>query len=242
MTNPNSNKGTALVTGANRGLGLEYCRQLVAAGWQVLAATRHPDRADALQALARDGGAVEIIALDVASGPDVEALAGRLGGRPLDLLINNAGTFGPEGAATGMHYQSLGGMDYAIWRDILEVNVLAQFRMTVAMAPMLRRAKRPLVVMLSSDLGSIANNTQGGSHAYRTSKTALNMLTRGIAIEWRDLIIVSMAPGWCRTELGGARAPIDPADSVRDQLQTFAALTAADSGRFIDRFGKPVPW
>jgi len=235
--------GTVLVTGANRGLGLEYCRQLVAKGWQVLAGTRDPGRADALQALAGNHpDLIRCLRLDVSSEDDVRSLAAELSGVPLDMLINNAGTFGPEGSPGGMRYQSLAQMDYGIWREILEVNLLAPFRLTVALAPSLRLARRPLVVMLSSDLGSIGNNRLGQSHAYRTSKAGLNMLTKGIANEWRDVIVVSMAPGWCRTELGGEEAPIDPADSVRAQLQTLAALDASHSGQFLDRFGTPVAW
>ncbi len=243
MTELESPAGTALVTGANRGLGLEYCRQLVAAGWQVLAGCRDPARTTALAELsARVPGRLRLEQLDVTSEADVARLAGGLAAQPLDLLINNAGTFGPEGSPGGMRYQSLSFMDYDVWRDVLEVNLLAPFRLTVALAPALRRSHRPVVVMLSSDLGSIANNRLGQSHAYRTSKAGLNMLTKGIANEWRDITIVSMAPGWCRTELGGAEAEIDPAESVAAQLDTFARLTPADSGRFIDRFGATVAW
>ena len=243
FTGAKDSRGTVLVTGANRGLGLEYVRQLAADGWQVLAATRNPDRAPALQDVsAAHPGRVWIIRLDVTSESDVEALTRELGATPLDLLINNAGTFGPEGSPGGMKYQSLAHMDYGIWREILEINLLAPFRLTVALAPNLRRASRPLVVMLSSDLGSISNNRMGHSHAYRTSKTGLNMLTKGIAIEWRDMIVVAMAPGWCRTELGGAEAVIDPVDSVREQLKTFSRLDASHSGQFIDRFGERVAW
>ena len=235
--------GTVLVTGANRGLGLEYCRQLAAAGWRVLAGTREPDRAADLQSLARTHhDQVRILHLDVVDEAGIQAVVQALRGQPLDMLINNAGTFGPEGSPQGMRYQSLANMDYEIWRNILEVNLLAPFRLTVALAANLRLASRPVVVMLSSDLGSIANNRLGHSHAYRTSKAGLNMLTKGIANEWRDLITVAMAPGWCKTELGGDDAEIDPADSVRAQLQTFAALTADHNGRFIDRFGAPVAW
>jgi NAD(P)-dependent dehydrogenase (short-subunit alcohol dehydrogenase family) len=234
---------TVLVTGANRGLGLEYCRQLAASGWRVLATTRNPDKPGPLQSLASaSSGRIRILRLDVANEHDIQQLALGLKGIPLDMLINNAGTFGPEGSPAGMRYQSLDHMDYGIWRDILEVNLLAPFRLTVALAPNLRLARRPVVVMLSSDLGSIANNTLGHSHAYRTSKAALNMLTKGIANEWRDLIIVSMAPGWCKTELGGEEAHIDPADSVAAQVKTFATLQAGHSGKFLDRFGAPVAW
>jgi NAD(P)-dependent dehydrogenase (short-subunit alcohol dehydrogenase family) len=235
--------GTVLVTGANRGLGLEYGRQLAAAGWQVLACTRNPDRAPALRELAdANPGRVRVLRLDVVNETNVEALTRELRSTPLDMLINNAGTFGPQGSPGGMRYQSLARMDYSIWRDILEVNLLAPFRLTVALAPSLRLAPRPVVVMLSSDLGSIANNRMGQSHAYRTSKAGLNMLTKGIANEWRDLIIVSMAPGWCKTELGGEEAEIDPAESVRAQVRTFATLNAGHSGQFLDRFGAQVAW
>ncbi len=234
---------TAFVTGANRGLGLEYCRQLVAMGWLVLAGTRNPERAADLQSLAKaNPERLRLVRLDVVKDSDVQALAKELRGLPLDLLINNAGTFGPEGSPGGMRYQSLAHMDYGIWRNILEVNLLAPFRLTVALAPSLRLASRPVVVMLSSDLGSIGNNRLGQSHAYRTSKAGLNMLTKSIANEWPDLITVAMAPGWCKTELGGEGAQIDPEDSVRAQLQTFAALNPGNNGQFIDRFGATVAW
>jgi NAD(P)-dependent dehydrogenase (short-subunit alcohol dehydrogenase family) len=234
---------TALVTGANRGLGLEYCRQLLADGWRVLAATRQPETATRLQELhSGNASRLSLLKLDVASENEVEALRNELRDQPLDLLINNAGTFGPEGSPGGMRYQSLDYMDYGIWRQILEVNLLAPFRLTVALAPNLRLATRPVVIMVSSDLGSIGNNRMGQSHAYRTSKAGLNMLARSIANEWRDLIVVAVAPGWCKTELGGEEAPIEPEDSVRAQLQTFARLSATDSGRFLDRFGADVAW
>jgi NAD(P)-dependent dehydrogenase (short-subunit alcohol dehydrogenase family) len=235
--------GTVLITGASRGLGLEYCHQMAGAGWQVLACARDPGRSAALREIA-DGnpGRVRLLRLDVVDEGQIQSVARELHGTPLDMLINNAGTFGPEGSPGGMKYQSLAHMDYAIWREILEVNLLGPFRLTVALAPSLRLAARPVVVMLSSDLGSIANNRMGHSHAYRTSKAGLNMLTKGIANEWRDLIVVSMAPGWCRTELGGEEAEIDPADSVRAQLRTFETLNASHSGQFLDRFGAQVAW
>ncbi len=236
-------KRTVLVTGANRGLGLEYCRQLADDGWQVLAGVRNSAAASALESLAdAKSGQVRVVRLDVVNDSDVDALANGLRGLPLDLLINNAGTFGPEGSPGGMRYQSLAHMDYPIWRNILEVNLLAPFRVTVALAASLRLAPRPVVVMVSSDLGSIGSNRLGQSHAYRTSKAGLNMLTKGIANEWRDLIVVSMAPGWCKTELGGEEAEIEPAESVRAQLLTFAGLTTDHSGQFLDRFGAPVAW
>jgi NAD(P)-dependent dehydrogenase (short-subunit alcohol dehydrogenase family) len=232
-----------LITGANRGLGLEHARQFAAQGWRVVACARSPERAADLQKLAAEyPQEIALETLDVTDFDAVDALGERLADEPLDLLLNNAGTYGPQGAPAGMAYQGLDAMDYRIWRQMLEVNLLAPFRVAVAMQPALRRAARPLLVMMSSDLGSIANNQQGHSYAYRSTKAGLNMLTKGIAVEWPGIIVVAMAPGWCRTDLGGADAVVDPVDSVREQQKVFATLTPADSGRFIDRFGETVAW
>lgn len=235
--------GTILITGASRGIGLSHARRYAERGFQVLACCRDPGRASALAQLQqRFPRQVRVLPLDVVAAADVARLQADLGGQSVDVLINNAGTFGPEGAPAGMAYQSLQHMDYAIWRDILEVNLLAPFRLTVALAPNLRAGRRPLVVMMSSDLGSISSNTLGGSYAYRSSKAGLNMVTRGLAMEWRDIIVVSMAPGWCRTDLGGEQAPVDTDESVAAQQEVFDRLTPADSGRFLDRFGATVAW
>ena len=131
-------------------------------------------------------------------------------------------------------------MDYEIWRETLEVNLLGAFKVATAFQNNLAKAERGVLVNMSSDLGSMAQNTMGNMYSYRTSKTALNMITKGLAVEWQDIITISMAPGWCRTELGGMGAEIDPADSVTEQIKAIAGLTIAQSGQFIDRFGAQV--
>ena len=235
--------GTVLITGANRGLGLEHSRQFARRGWQVLACARDPEQAIQLHELEQAcPGRVELLPLDVTSDASVAELVSRLDGRSVDMLLTNAGSRCPLTAQVGLVYQILASMDYAIWREILEINLLAPFRMTVALAPNVRASQRRIVVMMTSDLGSISSNTLGGSHAYRTSKAGLNMLTKGIANEWRDLIVISMAPGWCQTDLGGRSAPIDPVDSVHEQQRVFDSLTAEHSGLCLDRFGEPVAW
>lgn len=235
--------GTVLITGANRGLGLEHSRQFAERDWRVLACARNPESATELRVLQQAYPArVQILPLDVTSEGSVKELVRELNGTPIDILLNNAGTYGPLPAPEGMVYQSLASMDYSIWREMLEINLLAPFRLTVALAANVRAGQRRTVVMMTSDLGSISNNTLGGSHAYRTSKAGLNMLTKGIAIEWRDLIVISMAPGWCQTDLGGSSAPIDPVDSVRAQQLVFDKLTAEHSGSCLDRFGEDVAW
>lgn len=233
---------TALITGANRGIGLAHARRYAQAGWEVRACARQPERAAELQALrAAAPATVTLHRLDVTSAEAVSALAAELGEQPIDVLLNNAGTFGPQGAPEGMAYQSLDNMDYAIWRNILEVNLLGPFRVATAFREHLAAGEHKLLIMMSSGLASIADST-GSSYAYRSSKAGLNMLARGMAAEWPELIVIALAPGWCNTDLGGAAAPVDVAASVSDQQLLFSRLTAADSGRFLDRFGQPVDW
>jgi NAD(P)-dependent dehydrogenase (short-subunit alcohol dehydrogenase family) len=230
---------TVLITGANRGLGLEYARQYSEQGWHVIACTRKV-KAPELLKLNRDR--VRICPLDVTDHAAVDALADEHSDVAIDILVNNAGTTGPKGAPECMEYSGIENMDYAIWRDTLEVNLLGAFKVATAFRPHLAKAERGVLVNMSSDLGSMAQNTMGNMYSYRSSKTALNMVTKGLAIDCPAFITVAMAPGWCRTELGGMGAEIDPADSVADQMKTLAAVTQEQSGCFIDRFGQPVPW
>jgi NAD(P)-dependent dehydrogenase (short-subunit alcohol dehydrogenase family) len=236
---------TTLITGANRGIGLEHVRQALEAGEAVIAACRAPAEATALHPLRSEHGeALRIEELDVASGPSIDALAARLEGVAVEILINNAGVFGPFGWPEGARLQSITGMDYDLWEDILRINVLGPFRVTARLLPNLLAGQRKLVIMMSSDLGSIAKNTLGSSHAYRTSKAALNMLTKGLAIELKSqgVTVISLAPGWTKTDLGGEGAHWAVDDSVRAQREVLATFDLTQSGQFIDLTGKAVPW
>ncbi|MFW2405271.1 MAG: SDR family NAD(P)-dependent oxidoreductase [Gammaproteobacteria bacterium] len=232
----------AMITGANRGLGYEYTRQLLEGDWDVIACARRTQCVEFDELAKRYGPRLSVRELDVTDHSAIDGLAQELAGEALDLLINNAGTTGPKGTPECMEYQGLANMDYTIWRDIFEVNVLGLFKVATAFKPNLAASDRGLLVNLSSDLGSCAQNTQGNMHSYRASKAAVNILNKGMAIEWPDVISVAMAPGWCRTELGGEAADIAPDESVTAQLETFHKLTANDSGRFINRFGDTVPY
>ena len=232
-----------LITGASRGLGLEHARQYLAKGWQVVATARNPEAAPGLQALeSQDGGSLRAMQMDVTDHGRVEAVAEELAGESLDILLNNAGTYGPKSAFEGMHYQSLESMDYELWREMHEINVMAAFKVAVCFRPHLEAAANPLLVNMSSDMGSIGNNSIGHAYAYRSSKAALNMLTRGMAIEWQNITVIAMAPGWCRTDLGGPEAPVDPVESVRMQQELFERLESSRSGEFVNRFGENVAW
>lgn len=235
---------TWLVTGANRGIGLEYVRQLATAGHRVIATARNLEAAEQLSALASGyPERVRLEALDVADPHSLAVFAERLGEVSVDVLVNNAGLYGGSWNSDAGR-QSLEGMDYALWEEILRVNTIAPFRLTVALRANLHRSAQPLVVMMGSDLGSIASNTMGQSHAYRSSKAALNMVMKGLSIDLagESITLVSMAPGWTRTDLGGPAATWSVDESVARQLDVIASLGPVDTGRFVNLLGEDVAW
>ena len=234
---------SVLITGANRGIGLELARQYAADGWAVHACCRHPQAADALRAL---GGDVTFHRMDVDEPTEIAAVAAELGATPLDLLINNAGIIDNYGVgvAEGKDDPDIRTYDFGLWEQVMRTNLYAPARMTGAFLANLAKADRPVVVMVGSGLSSIANTRQGGRYAYRTSKAALNMLTRGFAawLEPEGVIVVSIAPGWTRTDLGGPSAP-NPVDrSVAGMRKTIAGLTMEKTGTYWDWDGKSLPW
>mgnify|MGYP001458517519 CR=1 FL=1 len=227
---------TVFITGANRGLGLEMARQYVADGWRVLAGCRDPDQAEALRALG-NGRGVEIHALDVSDHNQVDDLAGRLGGTAIDLLINNAGVLG------GHDHQGFGDIDYDIWQDVLRVNLLAPVKVAEAFADHVAASERKTMAFLSSQLGGIAN-AGGGFYMYGTSKAALNMAVKSMAVDLkpRGIAVVATHPGWVQTDMGGAGADITPQASVSGLRRVFDSVGPADSGRFVRYDGVELPW
>jgi NAD(P)-dependent dehydrogenase (short-subunit alcohol dehydrogenase family) len=225
---------TVLVTGANRGLGLEFVRQYAAEGWRVIAACRDPDGAVALNKIKGD---VAVHKLDVTNAKQIAALARALKGEPIDLLINNAGINPNEGDRPGR-------MDYDAWEETLSVNTIAPFRVTEALLPNLLMSKRKTVVSMTSGLGSIARNTDGGIYAYRSSKAALNMAMRSLAADLRGegVTVVVFSPGWVRTDMGGRSAPVGVKESITGMRSVIARLKRSDSGRFFNYEGNQVPW
>ena len=155
---------TVLVTGANRGLGLEFCRQYAVAGWRVIAACRQPESAEALRALAVQHGNLAIETLDVADFAQIDALAGKLNGEAIDVLLNNAGIYGDEAG------KGFGHLDYAKWQMTLAVNTMAPVKMAEAFLPHLQRGQDKLIASVSSLMGSMTDNGGGGSLLYRSSK------------------------------------------------------------------------
>jgi NAD(P)-dependent dehydrogenase (short-subunit alcohol dehydrogenase family) len=222
---------TVLVTGANRGLGLEFARQYAAQDWRVLAGCRAPAHAASLQ----DLPGVEVIRLDVADPASISDATASLGRTPVDLLLHNAGV--TDGWA-----QTLEQTTYDGFERVLRVNVLGPFALTRAALGLLRRGS--VVALMSSELGSIANATSGSFYAYRASKAALNMLGTCLARELADrgIATVLLHPGWVHTDMGGADAPLDPATSVRGLRQRIAETNLSNSGRYVAYDGRILPW
>ena len=229
---------STLITGANRGLGLEFTRQYAAEGWKVYAACRDPRSASELRRLADTcDHNIRVIGLDVTDLASVKSAAARLDGQAIDLLLNNAGIGGARG-------QTVGNIDYKEWAKVLDVNTIGPMRVSEAFVDHVARSKRKLIVTLTSGMGSIADNTSGGSIAYRTSKAAVNMVTRSLAIDLAPLGItcVVVNPGWVLTDMGGPHATMTSAESVKRLRDLIETLGPAQSGKFFNHDGHEYPW
>jgi len=227
-----------LITGANRGLGLEFTRQYLADGWAVIAACRNPRAAEELRRLEGSStGSLTLVEMDVADSASVQRAAAQVQSPSIDIVINCAGIFGGRA-------QSLGALDYDDWIQVLEVNVLGPARVSEAFLERLRRGERRLIVTLTSGMGSLADNTSGGSVLYRTSKAAVNMLMRTAAIDLRpqQISCVVLNPGWVKTDMGGPNARITAQESVGAMRELIARLGPEDSGRFYNYTGREYPW
>lgn len=236
----------ALVTGANRGLGLAFSRQLLAAGAHVVATCRHPGKATALNTLAGEHpGRLHVLPLDVAQPKSQAELARELplvlgdDGR-LDLLVNNAGVLHSG--------ERFGTLTAANLDDSFRTNAAGPLLLAQALAPLLAEAgpgrRGATIVNLSSELGSIASTTRFGTPSYNLSKAAQNMATVLLAraLAERGIVVLAASPGWARTDMGGEGAELAPDDAVAGILRVAAGLSPADSGRFLDWQGKPLPW
>jgi len=237
---------TTLITGAGRGLGLEFVRQYAADGWTVLATAREPERHAELQALvAAAAGRIRVYALDVADRAAIGALAGALAGEAIDVLVNNAGTMGSEGyAGRGMQAQRFGSSHYDDWLHTFAVNALGPMKMAEAFADHVAASQQKKIVALSSVVASIGSNNLGGLYAYRSSKTALNAIMKSMALDLarRGIIVAPLHPGWAATAIGGPTAPVRPQHSVAGLRHVIAGLTREKSGRFWQWDGKELPW
>jgi NAD(P)-dependent dehydrogenase (short-subunit alcohol dehydrogenase family) len=223
---------TVLVTGAGRGLGLEFAKQYAADGWRIIATVRDVKKAKELEAL---GSAVTLHRLDVMDFKATAALGRELAREAIDVVIANAGV-------SPGHQVSLTEVDKPAWLHTFEVNSVAPMALAGAFLPALKRGEGKRLIAISSRMGSIGDNSAGGSYPYRASKAALNAAWHSLALDHREVIAVVLHPGWVKTDMGGAGAPVSPKESIAGMRRVIAKLTPADSGRFFNYDGADIPW
>lgn len=239
VTMEHGDMATVLITGANRGLGLEFTRQYAEAGWHILACCRHPETAEELLQLAsRFKDLISVHKLDVGNFYQIDELAASLASQPIDVLINNAGIY-PDSP-----HHIFGDADYEAWLQAFRINSIAPFKMTQAFTAHLKQGQLKKLVNMTSKMGSITDNTSGGSYIYRSSKTALNMVTKSLSIELarEGITALVLHPGWVLTDMGGPNALITVEQSISGLREVIDRATLADAGKFYAYDGQEIPW
>ena len=225
---------TVLITGANRGLGLEYARQYADDGWRVVATCRDPQTAMELTSLQ---GEVEIHALDIENQEQTSSLANSLQEEAIDLLINNAGIYGPRPS-------KLGHIAYDTWENVMRTNVMAPLRVCECFINHVASSKLKKIAIMSSKMGSMDDNNSGGSYVYRSSKAALNAIMKSLSIDLAPIgiSVAILHPGWVRTDMGGPSGLIDASESVSGLRKVIEGLNSENSGRFYNYDGSEINW
>ena len=226
----------ALITGANRGIGLEHVRQLLARDWTITAAVRDPGAATELKALDPGDGRLRIEAYDANDLNAAAGLKAKVDG-PVDILFANAGVMGPAN-------QEFGAAASEGFIDTLRTNTLAPLALAEAFADQVAQSQLKVIALQSSRMGSIADNDSGGRYAYRASKAALNAVGKSLSVDLTDsgVIVLVLHPGWVRTDMGGPNGLLTVSESVEGQLDLIARANPAMSGRFFHVSGEDLAW
>jgi NAD(P)-dependent dehydrogenase (short-subunit alcohol dehydrogenase family) len=231
---------TALITGANRGLGLGLSRAYLADGWDVIAVVRKTSPELEKLACSR----LDIRECQLTDDGDLAAIADSLAGQTIDVLINNAGRMAKTQGDSTEGVQGFGNFNRAIWHDVFDINLFTPMRLSELLVRQVGKADRGRIVTLSSTLGSMALNQSGGLYAYRASKAGVNAIMKSMAIDLAEhgIISIAMHPGWVRTDMGGSRATFDIETSVRGMKAVIDGLRPEDSGKFLSHDGSEMPW
>jgi NAD(P)-dependent dehydrogenase (short-subunit alcohol dehydrogenase family) len=222
---------TILITGAGRGLGLELARRFVDLGWETLGTVRDPAKGAAMPK------GSQTFLCDSTDRSSLARLARDLAGKPIDVLFCNAGMFGKR-------KQSVGTVDYDTWAEVMRVNVFSPMACVEALVDNLAASARRQGVMMSSRMGSMGENAAGGEVVYRSSKAALNAVTKSLSIDLapRGITVVAVHPGWVQTDMGGPAAALTPAESVAGLADVVLGLGPASNGGFLNHDGAPIAW
>lgn len=231
-------KKTILITGANRGLGLEFTRQLSLQDVQIIACCREPEQAKELIQLAKNNNHISIHQLDVTNDEAIQSLAQELGDRPLDWIIHNAGISGEKGVTTG-------NIDRKNFLHVMNVNCLSPLKISDILLKNVSKSQDKLIVCISSKMGSIADNSSGRSYAYRSSKAALNCAMRSFALDVQPLGInvILLHPGWVKTAMGGPDALTDAKTSITSMLEQIEKRKKESHAQALYAFdGQKIDW
>lgn len=229
---------TVLITGSNRGIGLEFVKQFLAKEKRVIACCRRFKQAMDLQDLAKNNNLLSIYELDVCDETQIAKVAKELSPKPIDILINNAGIYGERRV-------ELGNIERSNFLKVMDVNCLGTLKVAEAFAPHVGKSQRKIMVTISSQMGSITDNSSGGSYAYRASKAALNAVMRSFALDVQNIGIKAMTlhPGWVKTDMGGHNALISAKQSVTGMIEQIDRYGADDHAEVFRRFdGKTIQW
>lgn len=227
-----------LITGANRGIGLEMVRYCQQQDWRIFACCRNPHNAEALFNIAKSSdGQISVHIADMQELSTLQALAYELRNDAIDILLNNAGIHGSD-------KNTFGAVDVDSWQQAFQVNCIAPLKMVEAFSAHLHMGERKQVACMSSKMASMADNGYGSSYIYRSSKAALNAVVKSLSIDLKDKGITSVAlhPGWVKTDMGGVGAEISTRECVEQIFSILSSLTIKDSGRFIDIDGSDILW
>ena len=234
---------TVLITGANRGLGLEFARQYAADGWQVIACCRNAELADELNALA-DNNAVTVEQLDVNDFAAIDKLAEKYAGQPVDVLLNNAGIIGPFPIAENIERQHFGSMEYDVWADVIRTNTFAPIKMAEAFLEHVAASDQKKIINISSTVGSITEMAIPGV-AYASSKSALNRAMTIVASQVKDrgVIVAMYCPGYVKTRMDAfGYATVNIPDSIAALRPMIADLTIEQTGSYTGHDGRTIGW
>lgn len=227
-----------LITGANRGIGLQMVKSAVNKQWRVMACCRNPHDAEKLSEVTRmSGGLVTMHTLDVADKAQIQALAYELRNETIDILINNAGVYGPTN-------NQFGETDAEAWLETFRINTIAPMQIAEAFVENVARSDKKIIASVSSKMGSMADNGSGGCYIYRSSKAALNAVVKSLSIDLqpRGITCVILHPGWVKTDMGGPHAEITTRESVNQMFNTLENVSPDDAGNFYEIDGSLIPW
>ena len=226
---------TVLITGANRGLGYEFVKQYSENGFEVLACCRNKNNAKELEELAENSNKIKVYELDVGNAKAIKSLSQQLKNEKIDVLINNAGIY---------RSSTVGNINYDEWIESFKVNSIAPYQIVENFLNQIMNSDLKKVVSITSKMGSIDDNTSGGSYIYRSSKTALNSMMRCLTHDLKNqgVATLTLHPGWVRTDMGGPGGWIDSFESVQGMIKQIDKLTIDDSGNYLDYAGKSINW